>query len=61
MLTVKYGNEFFVKIIGLVTGHYMVMQMREPELAVDEFLKRIKKKNRYSTGKDSCFRYAYAR
>lgn len=61
MLTVKYGNEFFVKIMGLVTGHYMVMQMREPELAVDEFLKRIKKKNRYSTGKDSYFRYAYAR
>lgn len=61
MLTVKYGNEFFVKIMGLVTGHYMAMQMREPKLTVDEFLKRIKKKNRYSTGKDRYFSYAYAR
>ena len=61
MLTVKYGNEFFVKVMKLVTGQYMTMQMREPELTIDEFLRRTKKKNKCSAGKASFFSYAYAR
>lgn len=61
MLTVKFGNEFFVKTMGLVTGHYMAMQLREPSLTADEFLTRIKKKPKYQTNKSQFFKYAYAR
>ncbi len=61
MLTVKYGNEFFVKTMGLVTGDYMAMQMREPNLTVDEFLARIKRKTRDRRDRRRFFSYAYAR
>ena len=63
LMTVKYGNEFFVKTMGLVTGHYMAMQIREPNLTVDEFLGRIKsKRKRKSNAKrERFFRYAYAK
>lgn len=61
MLTVKYNNEFFVKVMGLVTGQYMVMQLREPNLTVDDFLTRTKKKRKYDKRKSQFFSYAYAR
>ena len=61
MLTVKYNNEFFVKTLGLVTGQYMAMQIREPALTIDEFLERIKSKRSDSRDKSQFFRYAYAR
>lgn len=63
LMTVKYGNEFFVKGIGLVTGYYMAMQLREPALSVDEFLKRIKRKRkrRNDDKTNRFFQYAYAR
>lgn len=63
LMTMKYGNEFFVKTMGLVTGHYMAMQIREPNLTVDEFLGRTKsKRKRKSNAKrERFFRYAYAK
>lgn len=61
MLTIIYGNEFFVKTMGLVTGDYMAMQMREPNLTVDEFLARIKSKNRDRRDRSRFFHYAYAK
>ena len=63
LMTVKYGNEFFVKVMGLVTGHYMAMQMREPNLSVDEFLKRVRQKRRWRNDEKThrFFTYAYAK
>ena len=61
MLNVKYGNEFFVKTMGLVTGHYMAMQLREPSLTVDDFLTRIKRKRKDKRDRTRFFKYAYAR
>ena len=61
LLTVKYGNDFFVKIMGLVTGDYMAMQMREPNLTVDEFLTRTKSRKRDRRDRRRFFHYAYAK
>ncbi len=61
LLTVKYGNDFFVKTMGLVTGDYMAMQMREPNLTVDEFLARIRSRKRDRRDRRRFFSYAYAR
>ena len=61
ILNVKYGNEFFVKTMELVTGHYMAMMLREPTLTKDEFLKRTKKKSKRSDNRDRYFSIAYAR
>ena len=59
MLTMKYNNEFFVKKMGLVTGHYLAMLIREPELTIDEFLARVKGKKRKRTEQAVRF-YNYA-
>lgn len=61
MLTVKYDNKFFVKTMGLVTGHYMAMLLREPAMTVDEFLARTKRRRKYDKRKDSFFKFAHAR
>ena len=63
LMTVKYGNDFFVKTMGLVTGHYMAMQIREPKLTVDEFLMRTKSKRKRKNNEKRVqfFRYAYAK
>ena len=62
-MTVKYGNDFFVKTMGLVAGHYMAMQIREPNLTVDEFLERTKskRKRKNNAKRDRFFKFAYAR
>ena len=59
-MKVKYRNEFFVKVMGLVTGNYMAMQLREPTLTMDEFLTRIKRK-KDKHDRTQFFKYAYAR
>ena len=63
MLTVKYNNEFFVKTMGLVTGHYMAMQIRNPAITVEEFLQRITRKRKRRTDDKTrrFFAFAYAR
>lgn len=60
LMKVKYRNEFFVKVMGLVTGNYMAMQLREPTLTMDEFLTRIKRK-KDKHDRTQFFKYAYAR
>ena len=63
LMTVKYGNEFFIKAMGLVAGDYMSMQIREPNLTVDEFIERIKdkRKRKYNEKRKRFFKYAYAK
>ncbi|MBQ8563724.1 MAG: group II intron reverse transcriptase/maturase [Firmicutes bacterium] len=61
LLTVKYGNSFFLKNMGLESGRYMYWKHYHPEMSKDEFLKKTKKKSKYTGKKDEFFRYALAR
>lgn len=63
MLTVKYGNAFFLKDMGLVCGQYMADLLRDPTLTEDAFLASRKGKRRWRSDQRTSdfFRYAYAR
>lgn len=63
LLTVKYGNEFFVKDMGLVTGEYLKYLIFSPNLSIDEFLSQTKEgKKKYREGyRSEFFKFAYAR
>lgn len=63
MLTVKYGNSFFARVLGLVSGHYMAMQIRDPSITIDAYLMSIKgkRRKRYDAKTKAFFEFAYAR
>lgn len=63
LLTVKYGNEFFVKDMGLVTGEYLKYLIFSPNLSIDEFLSQTKeRKKKYRKGyRSEFFKFAYAK
>lgn len=63
LLTVKYGNSFFIKDMGLITGTYMYAQHLQPNTTIDEYLNIInsKKKRIYDSKKSRFFSYAYAK
>lgn len=63
LLTVKYGNEFFIKDMGLVTGEYLKCLILSPNLSIDDFLTKQKARNKrtYTTTKDRFFKFAYAK
>lgn len=63
LLTVKYGNEFFVKDMGLVTGEYLKCLILSPNLSIDDFLTIQKERNKrtYTNTKDRFFKFAYAK
>lgn len=64
MLTVKYGNRFFIKSMGLVTGEYMKIQQNNPRISIDEFINFMeneKKKRTSGTKQQRFFQYAYAK
>ena len=61
LLTVKYGNSFFLKDMELVSGRYLYWKHYYPEMSKEEFLERTKKKSKYNPKKDKFFRYALAK
>lgn len=64
MLTVKYGNRFFIKSMGLVTGEYMKIQQYNPRISIDEFISFMeskKKKRTLNTKQQRYLQYAYAK
>lgn len=64
LLTVKYGNKFFTKDMGLVTGSFLRAQMFHPETTIDEYLAILennKKKRTDNHDKSQFFKYAYAK
>ena len=63
LLTVKYGNEFFVKDMGLVTGEYLKCLILSPNLSIDDFLtiQKTRNKRTYTNTKDRFFKFAYAK
>lgn len=63
LLTVKYGNEFFIRDMRLVNGKYLFNKVYYPDMTVGEFIEKGKHKNRkksYDGNKDKFFSYAYA-
>lgn len=64
MLTVKYGNRFFICGMKLVCGDYLLRKIFHTELTVEEYMQnreRAKKKQRYSANRARFFAYAYAK
>ena len=62
IFSVKYGIEFFLKEMGLVSGEYLRNRIFYPDRNIDDFLSvRKKKKNPYDPKKDRFFKYALAK
>ena len=63
LMTVKYGNDFFLKDMGLVSGQYMTDLLRDPTLSKDDFLALRKKKRKWRSDAKTTtfFTNAYAR
>ena len=47
LMTVRYGNGFFLKEMGLVSGQYMADLLRNPGLTPDEFLASRKRRRKW--------------
>ena len=43
---VKCGNEFFIRILGLVTGDYLIVKLINPQLTINQYLMGVKAKKR---------------
>ena len=64
LLTVKYGNSFFVKEMGLIAGPILKARIYKPDYSVEdylEFLNTHKKKRTMDDGRRRFYRYAYAK
>lgn len=62
LLTVKYGNKFFIKDMKLITGSYLRALYFYPNTTIDEYLSAIEKKKRTDHCDNSqFFKYAYAK
>ena len=62
LLTVTYGNKFFIKDMNLVTGTYLRALYYHPNTTIDEYLSAIDKKKRTDLrDKSQFFKYAYAK
>lgn len=64
MLTVKYGNRFFICNMKLVCGDYLLRKIFHEDLTVEEYMlnrDRAKKKSSYSPNRARFFAYAYAK
>ena len=63
LLTVKYGNKFFIKDMKLVTGSYLRALYFHPNATIDEYLGATdgEKKRTDLRDKSQFFKYAYAK
>nr|WP_280683450.1 MULTISPECIES: group II intron maturase-specific domain-containing protein [unclassified Breznakia] len=62
LLTVKYDNLFFLKEMGLVSGHYMFNLHNNNGITIEEYCMKTKRKNQKRTkSSDRFFRYALAK
>lgn len=65
LLNVKYGNKFFIKDMGLVTGTYLRALFLHPGTTIDDYInevnKRFKNKRIYTSDEKKFFNYAYAK
>ena len=63
MLTVKYNNHFFVCVMGLVSGEFLLRKLFHPELTPEQFilLRKKKHKSAWTPEKARFFSYAYAK
>ena len=62
LLTVKYGNKFFIKDMKLVTGAYLEALCTNPNTTIDDFLLTIgKRKRTYNANVVRFYNYAHAR
>lgn len=46
ILTVKYPNNFFMEVMGLVTGTLLVAQEWNPKITKEEYVNKSKRKSR---------------
>ncbi len=60
---VKYGNEFFIRILGLVTGDYLIVKLIAPQLTINQYLMGVKAKTRkrWDPKKSEFFKIALAK
>ena len=64
LLTVKYGNLFFLKDMKLVSGRFLYNLVFTPNMTIEEFIAKGKHKNRpsmFDLNKSRFFKYAYAK
>ena len=64
LLTVKYGNLFFVKDMKLVSGGYLYDLVFNPDMTLEEFVAKGKHKARpsmFDINRSSFFKFAYAK
>jgi len=63
MFTVKYSNRFFLCVIKLVSGDYLLRKIFHPELTVEHYmeLRERAKKKKYDPKRSNFFKYAYAK
>lgn len=61
ILKVKYDNEFFLKVMRIVSGQYLHWQTYDENITMEEFLRKSKIKNKYDKKNDEFFKYALAR
>lgn len=62
LLTVKYGNKFFIKDMKLVTGAYLEALCTNPNTSIDDFLLTIgKRKRTYNANVVRFYNYAHAK
>ena len=59
---VKYGNEFFIKVMNLVSGDFMNWMIFFPKATADQYLNRVHRTNkRWDAKTRQFFKYAYAK
>ena len=62
LLTVKYGNKFFIKDMKLITSSYLRTLFYYPNTTIDDYLMAISKKKRINKqDKSQFFKHAYAK
>lgn len=65
MLTVKYPNTFFIKVLGITTGHFLLYKSLDKEITIDEYMTKLenkpKRKRIHNKERRVFFEYAYTK
>lgn len=60
MMTVKYGNDFFLLDMGLVSGQLLADRVRDPQLSAEDFLARHKRRRKWRSDAKTAEFFGYA-
>lgn len=65
MLTVKYPNTFFIKVMGITTGHFLLYKSLDKEITIEEYITKLenkpKRKRIHNKERRVFFEYAYTK